>query len=83
MPLHVPLAPLAPEPDSSGMLPFMCPCMCPWLCWLRAKSLQDVPLHVPRGAPPEPGLIAPRYARLLLMLMLMLMLTLMLIVIRL
>ena len=28
VPLHVPLAPLAPEPNSSGMLPFMCPCLC-------------------------------------------------------
>ena len=37
-----------------------------------ARFLQDVALHVPRGAPPEPGLIAPRYARLLMLMLLML-----------
>ena len=91
VPLHVPLALQTLGPDSSRMCPFMCP----WLRWLRsqippgcfpscapvcapgsagsgAKSLQDVPLHVPRGAPPEPGLIAPRYARLLMLMLLML-----------
>ena len=35
--LHVPLAPLAPGPDPSRMLPFMCPCVCPWLRWLRGQ----------------------------------------------
>ena len=93
VPLHVPLALRSPEPNSSRMGPFMYPCMCPWLRGLQsqtppgcapscapgsassgARFLQDVPLHVPRRAPTEPGLIAPRYARLMTLMTLKLLL---------